>query len=65
MIFSQVYVVEWSPFGKELLNWLIFQFGFEGGTVVLIAPVPGHYLPFTLQYIWKKCSFLFSGQANK
>ena len=55
---SRLYLVrfkwlKWPPFGKELLIWLtvchIFQFGFEGGTVVLIAPVPGHYLHFTFQ----------------
>ena len=25
-----------------------YPFGLEGGTMVLIAPVPGHCLPFTL-----------------
>ena len=42
-----------TPFGKELLIRLIVcslcivfsHFGFKGGTVVLIAPVPGHCLP--------------------
>ena len=27
---------------------IVSRLGFEGGTVVLIAPVPGHRLPFTL-----------------
>ena len=27
----------------------VFHFDFEGGTLVLIAPVPGYWLPFTLQ----------------
>ena len=29
-------------------NLVIFHFGFEDGTLVLIASVPGHWLPFTL-----------------
>ena len=56
-------MAEWPPFGKELLTWLtIFSFGnmsicnfgcfhfdIKDGTVVLIAPVPVHCLPITLQ----------------
>ena len=26
---------------------IVSHFGFEGGTLILIAPVPGHCLPFT------------------
>ena len=51
----------WPPFRKELLIRLpydffvlclfvitvISNFDFEGGTLVLIASVPGHCLPFT------------------
>ena len=53
-------LAEWPPFGKELhirltvcslcipsiCTFGVSQCGFEGGTVVLIAPVPGHCLPF-------------------
>ena len=59
--FSITYVAEWPLFGKVLLIRLtdvlfvlylfvilvVSHFGFEGGTFVLIAPVPGHCLPFT------------------
>ena len=31
---------------------VVSQFGFEGGTLVLFASVPGHCLPFSL----KSCS---------
>ena len=33
---------------------VISHFGFEGGTLVLIASVPGHCLSFTLKYILRK-----------
>ena len=29
---------------------VVSHFGFEGGTVVLIAQVPGHCLPFTVPH---------------
>ena len=55
-------VAEWPPFGRELLIWFtacflcimtycnsfISQFGFDGGTLVLIVSVPGLCLSFTL-----------------
>ena len=52
---SLVEVAEWPSFGKELLIWLIVfvvvpYFGYEGGTVVLIAPAPGHCLHFICNY---------------
>ena len=34
----------------DIVNLAIFHFGFEGGTLVLIAFVPGHCLSFTLHY---------------
>ena len=51
----------WSPFGIELLtqfticslyimsicNFSYFSLCFEGGTLVLIASVPDHCVPFT------------------
>ena len=50
------------PFGKELLIrlatfslyiisilFVVSHFGFGGGTLILIAQVPGHCLPFTSQ----------------
>ena len=55
-------VAEWPLFGRELLIrftacslWVILlsvilvipHFGFECGTLILIASVPGHYLSFT------------------
>ena len=30
---------------------VISYFGFKGGALVLIAPVPGHCLPFTCQIL--------------
>ena len=56
MIFSPVKVAEWPPFRRELLirctlrslciltnrNFNYFTLFFEGGTLVLIASVPGH-----------------------
>ena len=33
----------------SICNSGCFHFGIEGGTVVLIAPVPGHCLPIALQ----------------
>ena len=30
---------------------VVCHFGFKGGTLVLIAPVPGHFLPFTFYYV--------------
>ena len=62
MILSKAKVAEWPPFGRELLIrftvcylfiltviviLVIYHFGFEGGTLVLIASVPGHCLSFT------------------
>ena len=61
MIFIKVYVAELLPFWKELLIRLNGMFsliclfvalvvsylGFEDRTLVLIASVPGHCLPFT------------------
>ena len=29
---------------------IVSQFGFEGGALVLIAPVSGHCLPFTFRF---------------
>ena len=58
MIFSSVYVADWPPYGKELhvlfvLCLFVFSdislFGFEAETLVLIAPVPGHVIPFYLK----------------
>ena len=49
----------WPPFGRGLLCSLCvlaccgfanIHFGFEGGLLVLIAPVRGHYLSFTFYY---------------
>ena len=58
MISSYVSVAEWSIFGKELLTQLfvfchfviliLSNFSFEGKTLILIAPIPGHCLPFIL-----------------
>ena len=46
-----------APFGKELLTRLVFShFGFEGGTLVLIASVPGHCLSFICYYTI--CNFI-------
>ena len=62
MIFIYVLVAEWPPFGKGLhiLSTLcslcyvylyaaltVSHFCFEGKTLVMIASVPGHCLPFT------------------
>ena len=58
----------WPPFGKELLilffhrsmfslyyvYLLFFHFGFEGGTLGLIASVPGHCLPFAYQWTFER-----------
>ena len=30
-----------------ICNLVVSHFGFEGGTIVLIAPIPGHCLSFT------------------
>ena len=63
MIFSEVEVAEWPSVLKQLLTQLTvcslcsisicnssrFQFWSEGMTLVLIAPVPGHCLTFTLR----------------
>ena len=52
-----------KPFGKYLLGLpylfllcrfvilVVSHFGFEGRTLVLITPVPGHCLPFTFDII--------------
>ena len=61
IIFSFVCAAEWTPFGKELPTWLTicslcilticnfsyFPFGFEGGILLLIVPVPGHCILVT------------------
>ena len=62
MILSRVKVAEWPPFRRELLIrftvfslfiltiiviLVIYHFCFRGGTLVLIASVPGHCLSFT------------------
>ena len=62
MFYTVVKVAEWPPFGRELLirfticSLCFFYFfvflvishlGFEGGTLVLIASVPGRCLSFT------------------
>ena len=54
MIFSKVKVAEWLPFWERdaqsftrmfsLYNLVVSHFGFEGGTLILITPVPGHFL---------------------
>ena len=36
----------------EIVILVISHFGFEGGTLVLIASVPGHYLLFTFYIIF-------------
>ena len=55
MILSYVYVAEWQLLTRFVLFVLLLivilvisHFGFEGGTLVLIASVPGHCLSFTL-----------------
>ena len=59
MISSYVSVAEWSIFGKELLTQLFIyiclfvflilsNFSFDGKTFILVAPIPGHCLPFIL-----------------
>ena len=62
IILISVRVVERPPFGKELFTLLphfvfviclfvvlvISRFGFDDRLLVLIVPVPGHCLPFTL-----------------
>ena len=63
IIFSLVWVAEWSSFGKELLTRLTIcslcilticnikivnsRFGFEGGICVLIVPILGHCILVT------------------
>ena len=61
MIFSLVKVAEWPhlrifcSFDLQdilcvfclIVNLIISHFGFDGGTLVLIASVPGHCLSFT------------------
>ena len=37
----------WGDAYLKSLSIVIFHFGFEGGTLVLIASVPGHSLYFT------------------
>ena len=39
------------PFYFDIVILVISHFGFEGGTLVLIAPVPGHCLSFPFYYI--------------
>ena len=60
MIFGSVKVAEWPPSGKErlilfttcslciiyIVILVVFHFAFEGGTLVLIVPVPGNCLPY-------------------
>ena len=67
IILSSVWVAQWPPFGKELLNRLticflcilticnlvISHFGFEVGIWVLIAPIPCLYILVT--FTIKKC----------
>ena len=62
------------PFGQELLIRLIYdlfvlclfvifvisRFGFEGKTLVLIAPVPGRCLPIYFCHDHMKCSMNFN-----
>ena len=75
MIFSQVKVAKWPPFGRELLirftvcslcilaycSFSYFPLWFEGGTLVLLASVPGHYLSFTFYnmsgYVLNICKY--------
>ena len=35
----------------DIVILVISYFGFDGGTLVLIAPVPGNCLPFTCQIL--------------
>ena len=57
IVFSSVYVADWSPCGKELLIRLtvcslcIMSICYFG-TVVLIDPVPGYYLPGTFKTLF-------------
>ena len=53
-------MAEWSSFKGELLMFSLYfdieildisHFGFEGGTLVLIAPVPGHCFYFALNTV--------------
>ena len=44
----------YNMFSLYLIFFVILvtsHFGFEGGTLFLIAPVPGHCLPFTFCYL--------------
>ena len=57
---------EWLPFGMiysfdlpyvvfvSCLFVILFPFGFEGGTMVLIAPVPDHSMQNMLVYIFQE-----------
>ena len=37
------------------VDLVVFHFGFEGRTLVLIASVPGHCLPFTFCLVLPPC----------
>ena len=44
--------------------FVISHFGFEGRTLVLIAPVPGNCLPFTFYSSWVKEPDNIAGHEN-
>ena len=66
IIFSSAELVhdKWLPFCKELLTWLavcflciksryISCFCFEGKILLIIVPVAGHFLPYTLMSLFQ------------
>ena len=66
IIFSSAELVhdQWPPFCKELLTWLAVcclciisrynsRFCFEGKISLIIVPVAGHFLPYTLMSLFQ------------